>query len=89
MNAPPESPDTRADRPAGGDEFAHRLRGLGVGALRLLLQALQERRGSAAEQPDDFERVRMLGHEIDHRLMATASGRDLRSLDPTHAVLSA
>jgi hypothetical protein len=70
MTTLPQSPETPPDRPAVADEFVRRLPGLGLGALRLLLQALQERRGTAGEQPGDAARVQVLDHEINHRLAA-------------------
>ena len=68
MTALTPAPVTPPDRLAVADEFGRRLPGLGLGALRLLLQALQERRDTAAEQRGDAERVRLLGHEISRRL---------------------
>ncbi len=66
-------------------EFARRLPGLGVGVLRQMLQVLQQRLGTADEQPCDLERSRVLGHEISNRLTALNLERDLRRLDDPSA----
>jgi len=63
-----ESPDTLPVGSALANDFPRQLAGFGPGALRLLQQALQERRGTTAEQAGDAELVHMLGYEIDRRL---------------------
>ena len=68
MTTLPASPEIRPDGSAVVNDVARRLPGLGPGALRLLLQSLRERLGTAAEQSGDAERVRLLDHEINHRL---------------------
>ena len=72
VNAMLESRDVRPDGPAVANDFVRRQAGLGPGALRLLGQALQERRGTAAEQAGDAERARLLSREINHRLDESA-----------------
>lgn len=80
MIALPESPEVAPDCLPVVDEFARRLPGLGLGALRLLLQTLQDRLGTAGEHPCDVERAQAVGHEINNRLTALQLERDLRLL---------
>jgi hypothetical protein len=68
MSTLAESPDILPDGSALANDFARQLAGFGPGALRLLLQALQERRGTTAEQAGDAERTRVLGYEINRRV---------------------
>jgi hypothetical protein len=70
MTTLPASPENRPGGSAVAHDFVRRLAGLGPGALRLLLQVLQERRGTAAEQAGDRERIHVLDHEINHRRAA-------------------
>ena len=77
----PASPEIHPDRSAVGDDLARRLPGLGLGALRLLLQTLRERLGTAAERSGDIESARLLSHEINNRLTVTNLAHDLRRLD--------
>ena len=81
MTALPDAPETSPDCNAVADEFARRLPGLGLGALRLLLQELEDRLGTAGERPCDIERAQILGHEINNRLTAVNLQRELRRLD--------
>ena len=85
MNVLPSSPEAHPDRIPVGEAFASRLQGLGDGALRLMLQALQARLGTPEEQPGDLDHVRQLGHEINNRLTAANLERDLRRLDDPSA----
>ncbi len=62
------------------DEFARRLPELGLESLRVALQVMQGRLGTAAEQPCDVERAQALGHEINNRLTAIRLETDLRRL---------
>ena len=63
-----ESPDTLPVGSTRANDFARQLAGFSPGALRLLLQALQQRRGTAAERAGDAEQVDALGYEIDRRV---------------------
>lgn len=76
-----EPPSAHPDCPAIADEFARRLSGLGLESLRVMLQVLQARLGTAEEEPCDFEKARVLGHEINNRLTVTDIELDLRRLD--------
>jgi hypothetical protein len=85
VNARPSTSGVPSDHSFVSDEFTRQLPGLGIGALRLLLRALQERLGTAGEQPGDVERARLLGHEINHRTTAVQLERDLARLDAASA----
>jgi len=82
VTALPESSAARPDCTAVEAEFASRLQGLGLESLRVALQVIQVRLGTAAEQACDLERARALGHEINNRLTAPRLEADLRRLAP-------
>ena len=81
MTAIQEPPEIRPDCSAVVDDFAPRLRGLELESLRALLQVLQQRLGTAAEQPCDIERAQLLGHEINNQLTGRKLRESLRKLD--------
>lgn len=81
MTALPDAPESSVDCVAVADDFARRLPGLELGFLRMMLQFLQVRLGTTAEQPCDVERVQALGHEINNRLTALKMETDLRRLE--------
>jgi hypothetical protein len=81
MTALPETPEAAADCQIVADDFARRLPGLDLGFLRMMLQFMQHRLGTSAEQPCDLERVQALGHEINNRLTALKMETDLRRLE--------
>lgn len=81
MTALPDAPESPVDCNAVADDFARRLPGLDLGFLRMMLQFMQARLGTSAEQPCDLERVRALGHEINNRLTALKMESDLRRLE--------
>ena len=79
-----ESPDAPPDCLVVVDEFMRRLPALDLDALQLLLQLLERRLGTAAEQPCDLERAQAIGHEIKNRYSSLNLQRDLRRLgDPS------
>jgi hypothetical protein len=78
VTATPESPSAGPDCAAVEAEFVRRLPGLEIESLRVAMQVIQARLGTAAEQPCDFEKARALGHEINNRLTATKLETDLR-----------
>jgi hypothetical protein len=78
MTALPDSP--AVDCTPVVDDFVRRFPAHDLATLRLLLQTLQRRLGTAAEQPCDVERAQALGHEINNRVTATNLQRDLRRL---------
>lgn len=55
MTARPDLSATRPDCTAVGDEFARRLPGLKGASLQAMLQLVQLRPDTAAEQPCDLE----------------------------------
>lgn len=77
MTARPESSATSPDCRTVVDEFARRFPEHDLDTLRLLMQLLQQRLGTAHEQPCDVERAQALGHEINNRLTAINLERDL------------
>ncbi len=81
MTALPDAPESPPDCQAVADDFARRLPGLDLGFLRMMLQFMQGRLGTSAEQPCDLERVQALGHEINNRLTALRMETDLRRLE--------
>ena len=83
MTALTESPEASPDCHAVADDFAQRLPGLDLGFLRMLMQFMQNRLGTAAEQPCDIERAQALGHEINNRLTAIKMQTDLCRLERT------
>ena len=84
-----ESPDSPPDCLVVVDEFARRLPALDLDALQLLLQLLERRLGTAAEQPCDLERAQALGHEIKNRYSSINLQQDVRRLGDPSAPFSA
>jgi hypothetical protein len=64
----------------GADEFARLLAGLQLDELQAALRVLQLRLGTEEERPGDFERSRMLAHEINNRVTRDNLRRGLERL---------
>jgi hypothetical protein len=75
-----ESSAARPDCTAVADEFARRMKGVETESLRVALQLLRSRQGTAMEQPCDAERVWFLEREITNQLTIHQLRTGLRQL---------
>ncbi len=81
MRSWPESSEPSPDCVAVVEEFVRPLPTANLVALRIQLKILQNRLGTASEQPCDLDLARVLGHEINNRLTALQMQRELQRLD--------